>query len=175
MKIILETPRLALREMTRADLDFMTALLADDEVMRFYPQRYTRTDAEAWVQRQLDRYDRDGHGGWLVVKKDTNTPVGQVGLVNMLVEGVTLPEIGYLLCRSFWRQGLASEAALGVRDYAFGKLNKSFVIAQIRAMNHASQGVARKLGMRPVKLMMHAGLEHVMWQVDRPVEVGVCR
>ena len=87
MKTILETPRLVLREMTRADLDFLEALLADEEVMRFYPQRYLRSDAEAWLQRQLDRYARDGYGGWLAVLKETNAPVGQVGLVRMLVEG----------------------------------------------------------------------------------------
>jgi RimJ/RimL family protein N-acetyltransferase len=153
--------------LTPDDLGFTEAMLADEETMRFYPQRYRRADAEAWLPRQMDRYARDGHGLWLVVRKETLQPIGHVGLVNMLVEGEIIPETGYLIHRPFWRQGFASEAALAVRDYAFGTLNKPFVIAQIREINVPSQGVARKLGMRRVKLNLHAGLEHMIWRVDR--------
>src|SRR5262245_30899369 len=130
MKIILETPRLLLRELTPDDLGFVETMLADEETMRFYPQRYARADAEAWVKRQVDRYAREGHGLWLVVSKETGQPVGQVGLVNMLVEGEWMAETGYLVHRPFWRRGYASEAALAVRDHAFVALNKPFVLAQ---------------------------------------------
>jgi RimJ/RimL family protein N-acetyltransferase len=167
MKIILETPRLILRELEWGDLDFLASLLADEEVMRFYPQRYSRADAEAWLQRQRDRYERDGHGGWLVVAKATNEPVGQVGLVRQLVEGVPMPEVGYLIHRPFWRRGFATEAARAVRDQALAQRGEPFVVAQIRPINVPSQGVARKLGMRPGKLNLHGGLEHVLWRVDR--------
>ena len=167
MKTILETPRLLLREITPHDLGFVETMLADEETMRFYPQRYTRADAEAWVKRQVDRYGREGHGLWLVVGKETKQPVGQVGLVNMLVEGEWMAETGYLVHRPYWRRGYASEAALAVRDHAFTVLNKPFVVAQIREINVPSQGVARKLGMRRVKLNLHAGLEHTLWRVDR--------
>src|SRR2546429_446869 len=99
MKTVLETTRLVLREMTMADLDFVAAIPGDLEPMRFYPQAYPRDDARGWVGRQLDRYARDGHGLWLVVRKDTGEPVGQVGLVKMLVEGVMESEVGYLIDR----------------------------------------------------------------------------
>lgn len=168
MKLVVETPRLQLREMTRDDLPFVQTMVGDDETMRFYPQRYSPTDAEAWLNRQIDRYARDGHGLWLVVEKQTGEPVGQVGLVRMVVEGEVVAETGYLIHRPFWRRGYAAEAALAVRDYAFTTLDKPFVVAQIRPINVPSQGVARKMGMRPVKLNLHAGLEHLLWRVDRP-------
>jgi RimJ/RimL family protein N-acetyltransferase len=167
MKIILETPRLVLRELTPADVDFVASVVQDDETMRFYPQRYTRADAEAWIQRNLERYERDGHGLWLVLAKAGNEPVGQIGLVRYVVEGVPMPEIGYLVHRSHWRKGYATEAALGVRDHAFRDRGEPFVISQIRPINRPSQGVAKRLGMRPVKLFLNAGLEHVLWRVDR--------
>jgi len=168
MKTVLETPRLALREMTPADLDFVASMLGDEEVMRFYPQRYERPDALAWLDRQLARYARDGHGLWLVLARDTGEPVGQVGLLNQLVEGVVLPEVGYLVHRPFWRRGYASEAARAVRDHAFAALGRPFVVSLIRPINAPSQGVARKLGMRPVKLTLFMGLESGLWRVDRP-------
>ena len=46
MKTILETPRLTLRELTSDDLNFMAEMLADAEVMRYYPKRLTRELSE---------------------------------------------------------------------------------------------------------------------------------
>ena len=60
MKIILETERLQLREMIPADLEFVAAMLDDPEVMRFYPRRYTRAEAEGWIERQRRRQRHSG-------------------------------------------------------------------------------------------------------------------
>jgi RimJ/RimL family protein N-acetyltransferase len=166
MKIILETARLVLREMTLDDLDFMAALLGDRETMRFYPQDYSRADAEAWIRRALDRYARHGHGGWLVLERASGQPVGQVGLIRQQIEGVDEDEIGYLIHRPFWRRGYAGEAARAVRDHAFGTLGRDHVISLVRPINHPSRGVAAKLGMRPVKLTLFGGLEHLVYRVD---------
>jgi RimJ/RimL family protein N-acetyltransferase len=164
MKIILETARLQLREMEQSDVPFIASLLGDPEVTRFYPQVYGLSDAEAWVGRQIERYRRDGHGLWLVVDRATTQPIGQTGLVNQLIEGNFEPEIGYMIHSKFWRQGLATEAALWVRDHAFGVLGKKHVISLIRPINHPSRGVAAKLGMRPLKLTLHGGLEHLIYE-----------
>ena len=45
MKPVLETPRLILREMSVADLDFIAQVLAHPEVMRFWPKCYDRDEA----------------------------------------------------------------------------------------------------------------------------------
>jgi RimJ/RimL family protein N-acetyltransferase len=167
MKIILETRRLVLREMTLDDLDFIAELLGDREVMRFYPQDYSRADAAAWVRRSLDRYARHGHGLWLALGRTAGHPVGQVGLIRQMVEGVDEDEVGYLIHRPFWRHGYATEAARAVRDYAFGTLDRDHVISLIRPINHPSRGVAAKMGMRPTRLTLHGGLEHLVYRVDR--------
>src|SRR5437868_3050229 len=94
MTPILETPRLRLREMMLTDVDFIAAMLAHPEVMRFYPRCYSRDEAQAWLERQLDRYARNGYGLWLVVEKGTEQPVGQVGLIRQMVAGTEEDEIG---------------------------------------------------------------------------------
>ena len=108
-KQVLETPRLILREMSMDDLDFVAVMLADPEVMRYYPKCYTRDEAAAWVQRSMDRYARHGHGLWLVSDKATGQAVGQVGLVTQTVRGLEEREVGYLIHRTYWRQGLATK------------------------------------------------------------------
>ena len=64
--MILETARLRLRELRAADLDFVAEMLADPEVMRYYPKLYAREEALLWLERQRGRYVRDGHALWLV-------------------------------------------------------------------------------------------------------------
>ena len=163
MKQVLATERLTLREMALDDLDFVAAMLDHPEVMRFYPKRYTRDEARAWIERQVQRYADHGHGLWLVAERDSQNPVGQVGLMMQEVEGTWEPEIGYLVHRPFWRRGYASEAARGVREYAFGVLKRPKVISLIRPENIPSQGVARTLGMAPQREVDFKGFRHIVF------------
>ena len=106
--IVLETPRLAFREMTPDDLDFVAAMLADPEVMRYYPKCLDRDESAAWIERQRDRYINHGFGLWLVLDRATGEPVGQVGPAPIEVNGVPESPITYLIHRPFWRRGLAT-------------------------------------------------------------------
>ncbi len=172
-KQLLETSRLCLREMSQDDLDFVAAMLADPDIMRYYPKCYSRDEAAAWVQRQMDRYARHGHGLWLVSEKATGRPVGQVGILVQNVRGVDEKEVGYLIHRPFWRRGFATEAAAACRDYAFTALRRQRVIALVRPENVPSQGVARKLGMRlEPGIVQHGGFAHIVFSVSR--DSGTC-
>ena len=172
MRPVFETERLRAREMTLDDLDFVAAMLAHPEVMRFYPRRYSREEARGWVERQLERYREDGHGLWLIEERAGGEPVGQVGLARQQVNGAAEPEVGYLVHRPFWRRGYAAEAALATRDHAFYALDMPRVISLIRPENLPSQGVARKLGMRPEGTTLHVGMEHLVFAVSRAAAAG---
>jgi RimJ/RimL family protein N-acetyltransferase len=165
---ILETARLRLRELSRTDLDFIADMLGDAEVMRYYEKPLGRAEAEAWIARQTERYARDGHGLWLVEERATGQAVGTVGLIAQVVDGAVEPEVGYLVHRRHWKHGFAIEAALAVRDHAFGALGKVRVISLVRPANLPSQAVARRMGMIPVSTTIREGLEHIVFAVDRP-------
>ena len=165
---ILETARLALREMSPDDLDFVAAMLADPEVMRYYPKCYSREESLTWIERQLRRYARHGHGLWLAVDKTTGQPVGQVGLLLQQIHGVMEKEVAYLIHRPFQRRGFATEAGLAVCDYAFNVLGRDRVFALIRPENVPSLRVAEKLGMSPEPdRIQHSGLEHLVFSRAR--------
>lgn len=166
---VLETPRLSLREMTRGDLDFVAAMLADPQVMHYYSKCYTRDEAAEWVDRQLGRYRDSGRGLWLVSDRRSGEPVGQVGLIAPKYKAVPFDEVAYLIHRPYWRRGFASEAAAGVRDHAFETLGQARVVGLIRAENAPSQGVATKIGMRrePGLVVVQAGFAHRVFAVDR--------
>ena len=56
-------------------------------------------------------------------------------------------EVAYTIAQEYWRQGLASEAAQGILQYGFEKLNLSRLIYMIEPENIGSQKVAEKIGM----------------------------
>jgi RimJ/RimL family protein N-acetyltransferase len=168
MKTILETKRLTLRELADSDLDFMAEMLANSEVMRYYPKRLTRELSADWIARQIARYKTDGYGFWLADQRDTGAPVGQVGLVRQTVNGVEETEVGYLIHRPFWRHGFATEGARACRDYAFSTLRKARVVALVMPDNLASQGVAKNLDMAVVGRAPHNGHEHLVFAVANP-------
>jgi RimJ/RimL family protein N-acetyltransferase len=167
-KPILTTPRLVLRELSLDDLDFMCQMLGDTEVMRFYPQTYDRDGAQAWIDRALQRYVDHGHGFWLVCDRETLEPRGQVGVLMQEVEGRSLIEVGWMIHRSFWRQGLAFEAAAACHQWAFDNTKCDAVHALIRPANLPSQAVARKLAMSPLpNTVDFRGYEHLLFRIGR--------
>jgi ribosomal-protein-alanine N-acetyltransferase len=154
--------------MNHGDLDFLTEMLGDPEVMRHFPSTEDRAGAIAHIQRQIDRYATWGFGPWLVVNKETGQPVGRVGLLRQEVDGVAEVEVGYMIHRPFWRQGFAFEAAAACRDYVFHTLGRERVISLVRPENLPSAAVARKLGMLPEKEIMHHELKHTVFAMQRP-------
>ena len=168
MAAVLETSRLRLREMQPDDIDFVAMMLADPEVMRYYPHPLSRVEAEGWLERQRHRYADDGHGLWLVEHRETGAPVGQVGLAMQEVEGRRRPEVGWLLHRPYWGHGYATEAGLAVRDAAFQRWRYPGIISLIRPVNEPSCRVAERVGLSPGPRVQFHGFEHVMYEMTAP-------
>ena len=165
--VVLMTERLELRELTIDDLPFVAEMVGDAQTMRFYPHPFMPTEARYWLDRQFDRYARDGHGLWLVIERESGRRVGQVGLAIQQVDGTNEPEIGWLIHRRYWRKGFATEAGRAVRDYAFKTRGLNRVISLIRPVNEPSQGVARKCGMVVERETEFHGYRHLVFGVGR--------
>jgi [ribosomal protein S5]-alanine N-acetyltransferase len=168
MTIVVETARLRIREMVPGDLDFVATMLADADVSRYYERRFSRADAQVWLDRQLARYARDGHGLWLLESRQTGEPLGQAGLAIQQVEGERHPEIGWLLHRPWWGHGYATEAGAAARDLAFERWRYRYVISLIRPENARSRAVAERLGMQPGREVTFHGFKHLVYSIRSP-------
>lgn len=168
MTVILETARLLLREIEPFDLDFLAAMLGDPEVMRYYSKPLDRAESAVWLDRQRERYARDGHGLWLVLDRRSGEPLGQVGVLEQDLDDGVETEVGYLIARVHWRQGFASEAARACRDWAFSSLGRTHVVSLIRPENLPSQAVARSNGMTLERTLVWRGLNHHVFGITRP-------
>jgi [ribosomal protein S5]-alanine N-acetyltransferase len=167
MHIVLETPRLVLREFVPSDAAALVRVISDPETMRYYPAPFDRAGVEEWIARNVRRYATDGHGLWALDLKSTGEMVGDCGITLQEVDGEHLPEIGYHLRRDLWGQGLATEAAGACRDYGFTHLKADFLISLIRPENLPSCKVAGRNGMKIWKETTRQGLRHSVYRVRR--------
>ncbi len=167
---ILQTPRLLLRELIPEDADALAQVLSDPETMRHYPAPYDRSGVDQWIERNRQRYQDDGAGLWAMELKKTQDPgvqkmIGDCGIVRQQVEGETLYEIGYHLRRDLWGQGLATEAAIACRDWAFAHLQSGRLISLIRPENLPSRRVAERVGMSIWKEVNWRGFQHYVYSI----------
>ncbi|MCI8500827.1 MAG: GNAT family N-acetyltransferase [Oscillospiraceae bacterium] len=169
----LETQRLILRELTEDDWDGLCAILQDEAVMYAYEHAFSDQEVREWLDRQLARYEEYGHrfGLCAVILKETGRMIGQAGLTIQDCDGEQVLEIGYLFQKRYWHQGYAAEAALACKKYAFGQLDAPRVYSIIRDNNTASQKVAARNGMKPVKTFIKhyygVDMPHLLFCVER--------
>ncbi len=147
MKMILETERLFLREMTMGDFDSLYAVLADPEIMQHYPYSFDEERVRSWIERNMKRYTDDGFGLWAVCLKDTGEMIGDCGLTLQNIDGQMLPEIGYHIRKDQQRKGYAKEAAMAVRDWAFGNTEYPALYSYCKYTNVGSFKTAESIGM----------------------------
>jgi [ribosomal protein S5]-alanine N-acetyltransferase len=163
---ILQTPRLLLREFNPEDVAALAQVLSDPETMRYYAAPYDRAGVEQWIERNRKRYRDDGVGLWAMELKRTSELIGDCGIILQQVEGERLYEIGYHLRRDHWHQGLATEAAIACRDWAFAHLKTDRLISLIRPENLPSRRVAERNGMTVWKEITWRGLLHHVYSLE---------
>ncbi len=145
--MILQTPRLSLREMTETDLPALRVIFDDPVAMAAYEGPFRATESVAWVERMQRRYVDDGFAMWAVELRATGEVIGQCGITRQRVEDDEVIEVGYLFQRAHWHRGYAVEAASASRDWAFRTLDIDDLYAKVRDTNIASMNVAIRLGM----------------------------
>jgi RimJ/RimL family protein N-acetyltransferase len=151
MRIPLESRRCLLRPFIADDLDWLTDLFADREVSRFLWEcteslDKARRDAEAIIF--VDLHSRP-FGHWAIQDKNSGVIHGWTELSKLRPWSGPSDEIAvsYVLRRSSWGQGFATEAADRLVQYAFERIGLRRVMAVIIAGNTASRHVLEKIGM----------------------------
>jgi RimJ/RimL family protein N-acetyltransferase len=165
--MLLQTPRLLLRQFHPDDIDAYAAMCADAEVMRYLsPTGEPLSREDAWRQMAMIRghWELRGFGMWAAEELGTGRFVGRIGL--HYPEGWPDREVAWALCRQFWGQGLASEAARAAADHAFETLGWDHLISLIRPANGRSIRVAERLGARPAGVATVRGVGHLVYRLD---------
>ena len=144
----LETQRLMLREMNPEDFQALFRVLSDPETMWHYPYTFDGQHVRDWIERNMNRYRKDGFGLWAMCLKDTREMIGDCGLTLQKINGELLPEIGFHIRRGCQRKGYAKEAARAVRDWAFQNTEYPALYSYCRYTHAASIRTAESIRMR---------------------------
>ncbi len=148
------TARLSLKPAALADYDDTAAMWADEDVVRHIGGQ-TRPPQDAWFAQLRNRglWALLGYGYWIVRERRTDVFVGEVGFADFM-RGIEpdisgRPEAGWVIAKSGWGKGYASEAVQAAHDWLDEVLpGRSTCI--IDPDNAASIRVAEKVGYREI-------------------------
>lgn len=140
----LETERLILREFREeSDFDFYAEFYASERT-QFYGGPLDRPSAWRAAAAMMGHWVIRGYGAWAVEEKSSGQFCGIVGL--WFPEGWPEREITWSIIESRQGRGIAAEAAVRAKVYAFETLGWSAVHSCIAAENLPSIRLAEKLG-----------------------------
>lgn len=145
----IETERLILRKVELSDAPIMFKNWQSDErVTKYlswkpYPNvDYSYRIAENWISM----YNNLDFFLWLIVEKETNTPIGTIG-VGRHEDDWSSAEVGYCIGYDWWNNGYTTEALKSVINYLLYKVGIPEVTCWCDRENRASAVVMQKSGM----------------------------
>lgn len=146
----LETARLILRPFVKEDAPAMYRNWASDpEVTKFlsWPTYKTVDTAHEILNIWVPQYRDDTFYQWAIELKEIGEVIGSISVVNF-DERVDMAEIGFCIGRSWWGQGIMTEAFQAVIDFLFGEVGVQRIEAGHDPNNPASGAVQRKCGLK---------------------------
>ena len=146
---IIETPRVILRHWQDSDREPFARMNADPRVMEFFPSPLSAEQSDALISKIEGHFRRHGFGLCAAELRCDSTFAGFIGLSVPSFHAHFTPcvEIGWRLAWQAWGQGLATETAQAVLEYARTVLRLPEVVSITVPANVRSRRVMEKLGM----------------------------
>ena len=163
----IETARLYLRQFTPDDLDDLYRIYSDPEIMKYITGVRSREATEIAIHTMLKRWEENNFGMWALVHKIDRKMIGRCGLG--FLDRTSEVELGYVLDKVYWNQGLATEASFASLNYGFEILQLDRIVAIARPENIASQRVIQKVGMKYEKNAHYYETDVVYYSISRKI------
>lgn len=152
--MIVETPRLLIRELTVDDAEFIFRLVNEPSFLKNIGDKGVRNlqDARQFILEGPWASHRErGYGQFLVELQEGGDPIGVCGL--LFRESLNVSDIGCAFLPTFWRRGYAYEAACAVIEYGRSTLGIEKIVGLTSEKNVASIKALEKLGMSFEKMV----------------------
>lgn len=139
----LETQRLLLRPVTLADVEDMYDYSKDEETTEFvFPTHRTQEETASSIANYFMAAPLGKYG---IEQKETRRLIGTIDLrVN---EAYKTGELGYVLNKKYWGQGIIPEAANELMKFGFDVLELNRIYAYHDEENPKSGRVMEKIGL----------------------------
>jgi RimJ/RimL family protein N-acetyltransferase len=166
----LRSTRLLLRGWRSNDANALRRIYGDPVTMRFIGDGSTMPPDRAWhgLASLLGHWALRGYGMWAVTDRSTGYLIGRTGLYHP--EGWPGIELGWVIDRSRWGEGLATEAARLAAAWTWETLETDRLIHLIQPANQASIRVAEKLGASFAERIELGGRDVDVYALTRPTQ-----
>jgi RimJ/RimL family protein N-acetyltransferase len=177
--IILETPRLVMRQFTKGDVDNLFDLNSDPEVMRYInggrptPREVIRDEIIPFHLAVYDRLDR--LGTWAAESGDSGEFLGWFHFRPGPGPDITNIDLGYRLRRSAWHRGYATEGSQALISGGFTDLGVERVFGHTMTVNIASRRVMEKCGLTLVRTSAYEGADVIEGAEHGEVEYALTK
>ncbi|GHA18583.1 N-acetyltransferase [Arenicella chitinivorans] len=143
----IQTENYLLRPIVETDITAIYAIHSDDEVNRYLPYQTWQNwaDAERWYARVLERRGIAEAAQFVILRRGRPELVGTAIAFDYLAESNSI-EIGYVLARANWGQGVMTEILRALLPALADRLTLSEFRANVDCENTASLNLLAKLG-----------------------------
>jgi ribosomal-protein-alanine N-acetyltransferase len=172
----IETARLWLKPYTEDDLEELSVILSNPEVMKYSPRGPIPKEKVKQVTQEIleffiQHWKQHRFGVWAVVGKLTGKLLGHCGL-NFLPNSPEV-EVLYRLDQGYWNQSIATEATKASLRYGFEEVKLDKIVAITAPEHLASRRVMEKAGLKYEKDahfynsdVVYYALARKAWQPD---------
>lgn len=146
-RLVRETPRLRLRELTEDDAAFILELVNEPAWLRFIGDRnvHSLEDARGYIARgPVASYAKHGFGLWAVTSRVTGEPLGMCGLIRR--DSLPHADLGFAFLARHRGHGYAREAAAAAVAVAREPYGLTRLLAITDPDNTASRAVLEHVG-----------------------------
>lgn len=146
--ITIETDRLLLRRFKMSDAQKMYDNWASDkEVTKYLTWHLDSVDnTNNFLAELISQYNNYDKYEWCIILKENEEPIGMIGAPRVS-DKAELVEVAYCIGKSYWHQGITSEALKAVMDFFFDEVGVNRVEARYNKKNVYSGEVMKKCGM----------------------------
>ncbi|PZO36475.1 MAG: GNAT family N-acetyltransferase [Pseudanabaena frigida] len=147
--LIVQTPRLILRKLVIEDAEDIFAYASDPQVTTYtlWEAHQSIEDTYEYLNNIAFELYRSGKGiDFGIVEKGSNKLIGTCGLHTTPIH--RRAELGYVLARDYWGQGLMTEAAQAAISFGFHVMQLLRIQAFCAVENVGSARVLEKAGMQ---------------------------
>ena len=146
MHIILQTPRLILRDWRSGDFEPFAAFAANEITAKYVGGVMDKAAAWQDLTKVIGQWTLRGYGIWALEEKATGALAGYAGIWHPFEWPE--PELGYALFAEAQGRGLAFEGAAKAREHAASAWYLNPLVSYIDPENTRSRRLAERLGAR---------------------------
>jgi ribosomal-protein-alanine N-acetyltransferase len=164
MNIIVQTPRIVVREFLPEEQNTYLNHFKDEMVLQYIPKR-SREERIGIFRKALEQYPVNKKLGiWGIFNKADGDFIGSC-LLRPFNGEPGIVELGYSMDRKYWGMGIATEMAKAMIAHSLSDPNTLEIVAVTILENVGSRRVLEKAGFKRMDNLLRDGLELAYYKI----------